>query len=486
MLALPALAAAPLFAPGGPAVRKFELAVTAGAAASLRSSPREYVRATLTVDSGPALEIGLHLKGSTGSFRPLDDRPSLTLDLNRFQAGQDLDGFTKLHLNNSVEDPSRLSEWLGHELFARAGIPSPQVAHARVFLNGRNLGVCVLKEGFAGPFVRRSFPNRAGSIWEPAPGQDAPTPISVAARLELAARPSRLAELVDGDQFMRLVAVEVLLAHRDGYALARNNFRVFQPADGGPAVFLPHGMDQLFATPTSPWRPQFAGEVARGWLDTPEGAARYEACIRQLLPVVLNVSELTNRLHGATERLKPHLNRSERRAIQAGTEALIERIQARAASLTRQLSLPPALDLSPGDSALLTGWEPEPPPPGAALTDGPGPDQIPSLRIVSGPATLVAWRRKVELPPGNYRLDARVATEGVKPLPSGRNQGACLRVAGADLRSGALVGTHAWQPLEVEFSVPPGDVATDLRLELRASAGEVRFAKDSLRITRLP
>jgi hypothetical protein len=92
----------------------------------------------------------------------------------------------------------------------------------------------------------------------------------------------------------------------------------------------------------------------------------------------------------------------------------------------------------------------------------------------------------VELPPGNYRLDARVATEGVKPLPSGRNQGACLRVAGADLRSGALVGTHAWQPLEVEFSVPPGDVATDLRLELRASAGEVRFAKDSLRITRLP
>lgn len=486
LLALPALAAAPLFAPEGPAVRKFELEVTASAAASLRTSPREYVRAALKVDGGPALEIGLHLKGSAGSFRPWDDRPSLTLDLNRFQAGQHLDGFTKLHLNNSVEDPSRLCEWLGHDLFARAGIPSPQVAHAQVFLNGRDLGVCVLKEGFAGAFMRRSFPNRAGSIWEPAPGQDAPPPIAKAARLELTARPSRLAELVDLDQFTRFIAVEVLLAHRDGYALARNNFRLFQPDEGGPAVFLPHGMDQLFATPTSPWRPQFAGEVARGWLATPDGAARYEACVRQLLPEVLNVPELTHRLHTATERLRPHLNRSEQREVQAGTKALIERIQARAASLARQLSLPPALDLSPGDSALITGWEPEPAPPGAALADGPGPDQIPSLRIVSGPATVVAWRRKVELASGNYRLDARVTTEGVKPLPSGRNQGACLRVAGADLRSGALLGTHAWQPLELKFSVPSDDTFADLRLELRASAGEVRFAKDSLRITRLP
>jgi len=486
LLALPALAAAPLFAPESPAVRKFELEFTAAAATSLRTSPREYVRAALKLDGGPTLEIGLHLKGSTGSFRPLDDRPSLTLELNRFQAGQHLDGFTKLHLNSSVEDPSRLSEWLGHDLFARAGTPSPQVGHARVFLRGRDRGIYVLKEGFAEPFVRRSFPGLAGSIWEPAPGQDAPAPIAEAARQELSARPGRLAELVDLDQFTRFVAAEVLLAHRDGYALARNNFRVFLPNSGGPAVFLPHGMDQLFATPTSPWRPQFAGEVARAWLATSDGTVRYEASVRQLLPVVLNVPELTHRLHAVATRLRPHLSRSERREIEAGTEALIERIQARAASLARQLSFPPALDLSMGDSALITGWEPEPAPAGAALTDVPGPDQIPSLRILSGPATLVAWRRKVELPPGNYRLEARVATEGVKPLPSGRNQGAYLRVAGADLRSGPLMGTHAWQPVALEFSVPAGDASADLRLELRASAGEVRFARDSLRITRLP
>lgn len=487
LLALTAPAAVPLFAPEGPALRQFALEVPAAAAASLRTSPRAYVRATLKVEDRPRLEIGVHLKGSTGSFRPFDDRPSLTLDLNRFQVGQHLDGFTKLHLNNSVEDPSRLSEWLGHDLFARAGIPSPQVTHTRLLLNGRDLGIYVLKEGFCGPFVRRSFPHLSGSIWEPPPGEDAPAPIAAAlAGTNLTAQPQRLAERVDLERFSHFVAAEVLLAHRDGYALARNNFRVFQPQDGGPAVFLPHGMDQLFATPTSPWRPQFAGGVARAWLATPEGAARYEASFRQLLPVLLNVPELTQRLHAAAERLRPHLSRAEWRELQAGTEALIERIQARATNLAQQLSVSAALILSPGESALVTGWEPEPAPAGAMLTDGPGPDQIPALRIVSGPATVVAWRRTLTLAPGAYRLVARVTTQGVKPLPTGRNRGAFLRLAGADLRAGGLLGDCPWQPVELEFSVPAGHAPTDLRLELRASAGEVRFARDSLRITRLP
>lgn len=487
LLPFTAPADTPLFAPKGLALRRLTLEVPAAAAASLRTSPRAYVRAALKVDDRPALEIGVHLKGSTGSFRPFDDRPSLTLDINRFQVGQHLDGFTKLHLNNSVEDPSRLSEWLGHDLFARAGVPSPQVNHARVFLNGRDLGVYVLKEGFSGPFVRRSFPQLPGAIWEPAAGEDAPARVAAAlAGTDLAAPPQRLAEAVDLERFSRFVAAEVLLAHRDGYALARNNFRVFQPTNGGPAVFLPHGMDQLFATPTSPWRPQFAGGVARAWLATPEGAARYEASFRQLLPVLLDVPELSSRLHVAAERLQPHLSRAEWRELQAGTEALIERIQARATSLAQQLFVASTLVLSPGESALVTGWEAEPAPADAMLTDGPGPDRIPSLQIVSGPATVVAWRRKLELSPGHYRLAAQVATQGVKPLATGRNHGAFLRLAGADLRAGGLLGDCPWQPVELEFRMPAGNAVADLRLELRASAGEVRFAKDSLRITRLP
>lgn len=491
-LLLPALMAAeawaaPLFDPSGPAIRNLAIEVSSAAAESLRKRPREYVRASLTVDDRPALTVGVHLKGSTGSFRPFDDRPGLTLDLDRFQGGQELDGYTKLHLNNSVEDPSRLSEWLGNDLFTLAGVPSPQVAHARVHLNGRDLGIFVLKEGFSAAFVRRSFPGSSGSVWEPQAGQDVPFDIAdVLPKPGAPTVPAQLAERVDLDAFSRFIAVEVLLAHRDGYALARNNFRLFRPTGGGPMVFVPHGMDQLFATPTSPWRPQFAGEVARTWVATAEGAERYEASLRKLLPVLLDVPRLTNRLQTHADRLRPHLSRTEWRDVHAGTEDLCQRIQARAVSLAQQLAAATRLELAPGETAVLSGWEPEPATDGAVLTDGPGPDRIASLRIVSGPATVVAWRRSVELSPGNYRLEVRATTRGITPLKSGRTHGASVRVTGADARAGGLVGDHGWETLELEFNVPTGSRPTEFRLELRASSGEVRFAKKSLRLTRRP
>jgi len=50
----------------------------------LRQQPRRYVRATLREGTKVYRNVGLHLKGSTGSFRPIDENPSFTLDFTRF------------------------------------------------------------------------------------------------------------------------------------------------------------------------------------------------------------------------------------------------------------------------------------------------------------------------------------------------------------------------------------------------------------------
>ena len=44
--------------------------------------------------------------------------------------------------------------------------------------------------------------------------------------------------------------------HRDGYCLARNNFRVYHDVDSGRFVFFPHGMDVLFGNPRAAIEPR--------------------------------------------------------------------------------------------------------------------------------------------------------------------------------------------------------------------------------------
>ena len=137
-------------------VHRFQIEIAPSDLAVLRHSSRKYVPALLR-EGKEVYKVGLHLKGSTGSFRGLDDKPGLTLELGRFVPGQRFHGLRKIHLNNSVEDPSYLNELLGGELFRDAGVPAPRVGHAVVELNDRRLGLYVLKEGFTEDFLALHF-----------------------------------------------------------------------------------------------------------------------------------------------------------------------------------------------------------------------------------------------------------------------------------------------------------------------------------------
>src|SRR5207302_7392877 len=99
---------------------------------ALREESRRYVRSTISAEGKVYREVGIHLKGSAGSFRGVDDKPGLTLNFSRFLSGQKFHGLHKIHLNNSVEDTSYVNEQIGSELFRAAGVPAPRVMHALV------------------------------------------------------------------------------------------------------------------------------------------------------------------------------------------------------------------------------------------------------------------------------------------------------------------------------------------------------------------
>jgi len=495
-----ALPGADLFANG--AARQLRIEIAPRGLASLRQNPREFVRATVKEEGATYEDVAVHLKGSVGSFREVDDKPALTLDFNRFDARQRFHGLRRIHLNNSVEDPSYCNELLGSELFRAAGIPAPRVAHAVVTLNGRRLGLYVLKEGFTEDFLGCYFRQVGGGLYEPGEGHDvnqrlkrnsvqAPKGDRAAlqalaeAALEpgLASRWGHLEQSLEVDQFVTFMAMEVMLGHRDGYCLARNNYRVYHDLDTGKFAFFPHGMDQLFGNPDAPWRPHMAGLVAKAVMETAEGQRRYRAGFESLFTNVFQVENLTERVNQVIVRLHPALTDGEFAAIREEAGHVKDRIVRRQLSLRRQLSEPERILLVfTKGIGRLGGWVKVDEPGSGQMEQGQAPDHTAALHIAARSESTASWRTKALLGPGRYRFEGQAKVAGVKPLPFGKHQGAGLRVAGNVRESSDLVGDSDWHALSAEFEVTEGTREVELVCELRASTGEVWFKAESLKL----
>src|SRR6185369_7291411 len=93
-----------------------------------RGQRRTSVKAKVKEGGRVYTNVAIHLKGAAGSFRPIDDNPGLTLNFDKFVHGQSFHGLDKFSLNNSVQDPSFLSEKICRELFEVAGVPVPRAA----------------------------------------------------------------------------------------------------------------------------------------------------------------------------------------------------------------------------------------------------------------------------------------------------------------------------------------------------------------------
>src|SRR5215212_1845444 len=157
--------AADLFKPAGP-VPVFKIETDKATADSLRREPRKYVPCTLKVADQTFKGVGIHIKGAAGSTRPWDDKPALTLNMDKFAPHQSFRGLDKFHLNNSVQDGTYLNEIVCSELSLAAGLPTPRATHALVELNGRKVGLYVLKEGFDAVFLARHFGDATGNLYD--------------------------------------------------------------------------------------------------------------------------------------------------------------------------------------------------------------------------------------------------------------------------------------------------------------------------------
>lgn len=293
---------------------------------ALRREPRKYVKATLKEgDKVIYREVGVHLKGAAGSFRAIDDKAGLTLNMHKFTPGQRFHGMDKFHLANSVQDPSYLSELICGELFRAAGVPASRVSHAVVTINGKKRGLYYLKEGYDKYFLKQHFGGR-GNLYDGGFLRDVDQPLQLlsgsndvkghadlkalaAAAREgnLKLRYQKMEKLLDLDKFVSFLALEVITWDWDGYPMNRNNYRIYHDPKRDKIVFIPSGMDQMFADPNGTVFPNFQGFVARALMETPEGKARYVARMAEIMKTVYQPEALVKRLDELQARVQPVL-----------------------------------------------------------------------------------------------------------------------------------------------------------------------------------
>ncbi len=473
---------------------------------------RPEVKVTVREGGRVYTDVAMHLKGSAGSFRGLEDKPAMTLNFNKHVKGQKFHGYTKVSLNNSVQDPTYLSEAICRELFREAGVPAPRVEHATVLLNDRDLGLYVVSEGWGKPFLRQHFDDVDGNLYDGGFVQDLDADLEVnsgdakdsrvdldrlleAARTPISeGRWARLNEVLDVDRFLTFAALEVMTCHWDGYCLNRNNYRVFHDRRTGKMVFMPHGLDQTFGTgrshPHETIRPRMSGVVARSVMSTPEGRKAYMERVAALREKVFLEEKITNRLWELAARLQPTLKAYAPELASWHRDAVAdyaERIVARARSIREQLASPEdgggAVTFDETGRARLGGWRGRvtEPGPGAVGMERGTVDGVKVLGLrMDARGGRGSWRTQVSLEAGQYQFDGKVRVEGM-----GGGHGVCLRLSGFRVPM-RRVSEEEWTTVGFQFSLGDDVSEVELVAEGEGAGGVVWFDEESLRLLRLP
>lgn len=489
------------------AVLRIRLEMSRTALDELRRDPRQYARATVIEGGAVYKDVAVHLKGAAGSMRGVDDKPAFTLSFGKFTPGQDFHGLRKIHLNNSVQDPSYTTELICGEMFVAAGVPSPRVAHALVELNDRKLGLYVLKEGFTREFLSLHFKKTSGNLYDggflrditdplekdsgsgPDDRSDLKALVAAAQERDPDKRWERLKTVLDVPRFISFMVVENMTWDWDGYVMNRNNYRIYHDDDTGKLVFLPHGLDQMFWEANGPIAGNVNGLLAQSILRTAEGRRLYRQRYSALFTNVYDVPRLTNRLAELEARIKPALaahNPQAARDFVNHVRDVRQKIIARAEGIRRQLEQPPPAALPFKDGvAVIPRWRQHDEEDTAQL------DQVREgnrnlMTIKTVKPTTASWRARITLLQGRYRFEGLAKAAGIQPTRDEKGAGAGLRISGAELpRANQLTGSSDWKKLEFPIEVAAPFEELELVCELRATAGQVWFDVDSLRLVRV-
>jgi hypothetical protein len=343
---------------GNPSVLQLKIDLAPPQLEALRKEPKTYVRATVREGGSVFTNVGVRLKGAVGA-QLLDRKPSLVVKFDEFEVGQYFHGRDRILLNNALEDPTYLCEAIAGAVYRAAGVPAAKVTFARLDLNGRDAGLYVLAQAPNRDFLSDHFKKTKGNFYEgnesdvteklrldsgngPKDQSDVRALAGAARESDHGQRLKRLGAVLDLERFTGFLAAEVLTWNRNGYALGRDNYRLYHDPVSDRFVFLPDGLQATFGRPTGPLLPECRGLVARALLETGEGQRLYRERVARLLTNGFRVDALHGRMNELAGRIRPAAapGGNEAKAFDAALAQLRDTIAQRARFIEEELKKP--------------------------------------------------------------------------------------------------------------------------------------------------
>jgi spore coat protein H len=253
------------------------------AALQLNARDEEYVEAEFSAGGLPLGRVGLRFKGSFGTLAscfeddgtPRCSKMSMKLKFDEYLPEQRFAGLKRLNFNSMLFDDSLMHERLAYRVFREMGIVAPRAVHARLLINGEDLGVFALVEDVDGRFTKSQFAAGDGNLYKEAWPSNADADIladaletnediadhSAFSRFQadlLAAAPEELPSVlerhVDVDQMLAHLAVDQTLVNWDGITAfycfegfcENHNYYVYRDEAAARFSFIPWDLDNTF------------------------------------------------------------------------------------------------------------------------------------------------------------------------------------------------------------------------------------------------
>ncbi|MBL4633827.1 MAG: CotH kinase family protein, partial [Kofleriaceae bacterium] len=148
-------------------VPTFDINLSSEDIEALRINPKSWVIGDFEYAGKKYGSVSLRLKGHR-SMRSIDDKPAIKLRFNKGKdhRGRSFLGVHRVTLNNLVEDPTMIREYLAYQLAREVGLPVPQAGFANIRINGELRGLYLVVETPDKDFLKRQFGSGKGELYE--------------------------------------------------------------------------------------------------------------------------------------------------------------------------------------------------------------------------------------------------------------------------------------------------------------------------------
>jgi len=221
--------------------------------------------------------VGFRLRGNSSRQA---EKKAFKISFNTFEAGRKFHGLEKMNINGDHNDPSVVRSKMCWDIYNEAGVPASRSNHVILYINNEYYGLYTNVEHIDEEFIKKRFPDNSGNLWKclyPATleylgsnpdlykEEDAGRRIYNLKTNTAEDNYEKLAHFIDvlnnytGDElicelekifnidnYLKVVALDVLSGNWDGHIPNKNNFYLYHDPCTDKINFINYDLDNTF------------------------------------------------------------------------------------------------------------------------------------------------------------------------------------------------------------------------------------------------